>query len=323
MELSRATESFADGTPPDSSSPGVIELPVDAGADDGDEESAGVGDGPLALRSVTATDEPLAVDRLRQAYSKYDVPDRVLALVIVGLARDGYSLEQITDAIVLGTSLPFPRSDHRGNHVCLFDSNGVLIVPAVPIGDNALCADRSIGRSADDAATSSDAPAEATEQPDVEPDDSAFESARYVGAGGFSETGDGTLFGGLGEGGGDDGPASEVLIEVVEFVAGDTLTGGIELLANLNVLGDLDCFYVSYQFEDVALVGDGTQTYAGPGTAAGAFPDEPCSGTNPPGGLQSGVIDIEATVTGEVLTATLSAEGEDEPFTVTATRVDE
>lgn len=127
----------------------------------------------------------------------------------------------------------------------------------------------------------------------------------------------------LGQEGATDGPADEIWIDTVGFVAGDTLTGTAELMANINFLGGLSCVYRLYEFRDVQLVGNGTQTYAGRGTEFVALEDGRCLGATPPA-TEFFTVDIGAEVIGDVLTITLSSEGDngDQPLVLTATRAD-
>lgn len=181
----------------------------------------------------------------------------------------------------------------------------------------------------------SSAPGESDSQPDTgaEPDDGQsagasddsavdFETARYDGSFSVGRSGAGEQFGELGEEGTSDGPEDEIWVDTVGFVAGATLTGTAELLASINYLGDLGCAYRLYEFRDVQLVDNGTQTYAGRGTEFVALEDEGCIGTTP--ATEFFTVDIGAEVIGDVLTITVSGEGDngDEPLVLTATRVD-
>lgn len=234
-----------------------------------------------------------------------------LLLRRVALLRDaGFSMEQIIESIVFDISPSCTESQSETTReyytTCTLDGED-------PDFDSG-----SLFRSG--APAESPPETAATAEPSAE-QGTEFEAARYVGVAAF-ENDSGGLFGELGEGGGSEGPPDEILIDSIEFVAGDELTGGVEVLANVNVLGDLDCLYLSFEFANAPLTGDGTQTYAGDGTGSLAFEDETCGGTTPPASLQSGPVSISAEVVGDVLTATISGDGGDEPMVLTATRVD-
>lgn len=234
---------------------------------------------------------------------------RVLAVVLLLLAQ-GYDFEQVIQGIIFGDY------ETGGGAAC-----ARLAEPPAGTRIDGLAPECVIEFDDEPPAPTTD-PAAAGPPVDNAQAATEFEEARYVGVGSFEETGDGTLFGGFNEDGEADGPPSEVLIDVADFIAGDMLSGLFEVLANVNLLGELDCFYLSYTFDNIALVGDGTQTYSGTAAGVGAFPDEVCVGGPPTTGLQSGAVDVLGEVVGDTLTITLSAEGEDEPFVFTAIRVE-
>ena len=213
---------------------------------------------------------------------------------------------------------------------------GMLVVAACAGGDDPGDSSTPAPTLAPAAPVVSSSPGASDPQPDTgaEPDDGQsagasdnpaadFEVARYEGFFSVGRSGAGEQFGGLGEEGRSDEPDDEIWIDTVGFVAGATLNGTAELLANVNFIGDLSCVYRLYEFRDVQLVDNGTQTYAGRGTEFFALEDDRCVGAAVPA-TEFFPVDIRAEVIGDVMTITISSEGDngDEPLVLTATRID-
>ena len=122
--------------------------------------------------------------------------------------------------------------------------------------------------------------------------------------------------------GAGDSP-SNVLIDVIEFVAGDSLTGRAENLVEVAFLTSeiSDCFYLIYEINDGLLVQGESQSYEGVGTGSFAFPEGVCPGGGRPPIEDTAPFSFTATVEGDTLTVTLS-DPAGENLVITATRID-
>jgi len=127
-------------------------------------------------------------------------------------------------------------------------------------------------------------------------------------------------------GGEDRTDEVEVLLERIEFVAGDKLTGAAEFMVQGPGAsggpsdGDgLACIYVKYEMSDVELVDSATGLYSGTGRMVGNIKGNAC-----PGGGQIAVdefhpLTVSARVEGDTLTVTIGVDVDALTATVTVT----
>jgi len=136
----------------------------------------------------------------------------------------------------------------------------------------------------------------------------------------------GTFTGSLDESFAVDDGSGEILLERIEFVAQDTLTGGVEFLAEGPGIfggsadGDgLSCIYLLYELIDVGLVDPATGQFSGTGRGGGDIVDNACPGGGPLPFDEFIPLTVTAQVEGDTLSVTLGADGDE--LTTVATRV--
>lgn len=110
-----------------------------------------------------------------------------------------------------------------------------------------------------------------------------------------------------------DGPVT-IFTDNIRLVAGDTLSGTLEFLAEGEFVGDLSCFYIRYQLSDVASAGP--NEYSGTVTGTGDIANGSCPG-GPPSNLQTVEVSATATLSGDTITVTLTTEDTSDTFVAT------
>ncbi|GAB3249597.1 hypothetical protein [Nocardioides dilutus] len=223
--------------------------------------------------------------------------EQSLTLTTLALLTRGYTAEQLTEALFFGT-ITGP----------LFPCIGIVDdPPVVPPGEDGFPSCPPLG--ADPSSTS-------------DPDSTGSAPSTGDDSDPAGESSEGVLFVGTFSGPGDES-GDEVLIDRIEMVAGDDLTGTIEVLVQGGLFEDstqLDCFYLLIELApgDVPATGEGT--YAGTATGRSAFPDGACPGGGPPPlDSPAETIEVVASIEGDTLSGTIGGDS-DAANSFTATR---
>jgi hypothetical protein len=244
------------------------------------------------------------LEDLRSRDAGADEWELAITTTTAGLLARGYTPDQVIEALLLG-QVGFTYGDgssDRAGVVCFYVEPDPAIVP--PGTDRLADACPALERTGGAQATSTTTTTTSSAPPEPAP----AVGDRYVGSIDAAATG---------------ADPDLVLVNSVDLVVGDDLTGTIELLGNATVEGFEDtsdgfCFYVLVTLEPGAVptVGDGA--YAGAAEAQGALGDGACPGGPPAGELVVLTVTIDAAIDGDTLTGVVSNATE-EPLTFTAT----
>ena len=243
------------------------------------------------------------LEDLRSRDAEADEWELAITTTTAGLLARGYTPEQVIEALLLGqVGFTYGAGSSNGaGVVCFYVEPDPAMVP--PGTDRLADACPALERTGGARATSTTTPTTSS----APPEPATAVGDRYLGSIDAAATG---------------ADPDLVLVNEVDLVAGDDLTGTIELLGNAGVEGFEEsapfCFYVLVRLEpgQVPAVGDGT--YSGEVSAEGGLGDGACPGGPPAVELVVLTVTIDAAIEGDTLTGVVSNATE-EPLTFTAT----
>jgi hypothetical protein len=221
--------------------------------------------------------------------------EQLVTVVAAGLLARGYSLEQVVEALVFKE---WAADDLQPSAIF---SCWHLDPPVVPIGRDLLSAGCAAVPLPESTTTSL-----SSDITSSQPAEEEASGVRYVGTVGGDAFGDG-----------------DVLINSVDLVVEEDLTGVIEMMGNAFVEGSEDtagfCFYLRVEIEpgQVPSIDDGV--YQGTVEAVGGLVETLCGESPPDTGLETATATLSADIDGDTMTGAL--EGEDGvPIPFTAAR---
>jgi hypothetical protein len=223
--------------------------------------------------------------------------EQLVTLVAAGLLARGYSLEQVVEALFFKQ---WAADDLQPS--ALF-SCWHLDPPVAPPGRDLLSAECEAVPLPESTTTSLSSDATSTQ-----PAQEEASGVRYVGTIGGDAFGDG-----------------DVLINSVDLIAEEDLTGVIEMMGNAFAEGFESsagfCFFLRVEIEpgQIPSIDDGV--YQGTVEAVGGLGDTLCGESPPDTGLETATATLSADIDGDVLTGVLEG-GDGAPITFTATRQD-
>ena len=231
----------------------------------------------------------------QQAEQRAAVDAGRFTLILTLLLMDrGYSLDQVVESLFFGTF-------RVGNVPCVEIDDDP---PAVPPGPDGMrgCAPLP-GTDTTEATDGTDSAADGTD--DGSDDSDRGTGARFVGA--IS---------------GDDSSEATVLVNRIELMAGDDLTGTIEYMVEYRLTessAQIDCFSVIVALPPGAVTSTGDGTYAGSASGQAHTPAGGCPADGAPQGPAAEVAEgpLTATISGNTLTGTWGKGAQALSFTAT------